>query len=393
MQEIIYAPTEKNDASPPERTSVGETIRTGVVGLGHCGSFHANKYASLPGCELSAVADLCAEKANMVAAEHHTRAFADYRKLIGLVDAVSIVVPAGEHYSMVTDFLEAGIHVLVEKPITPTVEQARALVDLASSKRVVLQVGHLERFNPAFKALPEHLRAPAYIETHRLTRFQKRGDDVNVVLDLMIHDIDLVHALVRSPVAKIQARGVSVYSDTLDLVNAVIHFENGAVANLTASRASVEPQRTIHLFQHRAYTCLDMRHKSIVTRTQSDDGQLRIDELELPNADILRNEIASFLESIREGSEPVVTGEDGLRALDTARQISEAAAKSFESDPLSLNETEMADSCFVTHDYHPETQEPFFSRTSLVDETPYFSANSVIGRKFDGTSFRSSFSA
>jgi predicted dehydrogenase len=346
----------------------GGTIRAGVVGLGYYGSFHAEKYATLPGCELVAVADRHIEKADKVAMEHDAKGFTDYRELIGMVDAVSVVTPAGGHFSVARDFLEAGVHVLVEKPITETVAEARELIRLAREKGCRLQVGHLERFNPAFGALPEQLRAPTYIETHRLTRFQSRGHDVSVVLDLMIHDIDLVHALVRSPVTAVQAKGVSVYSDAMDLVNAVIHFESGAVANLTASRASMEPQRTVHLFQHHAYTCLDMHHKSIVTQLQQEDGQLDVDELDLENEDILRTEVAAFLEAVRNGSEPVVTGEDGLRALDTAIRISEVMEQSSDpGEPLPIRESEGSRGRYVTQDHHPDTREPVFSRTSLVD--------------------------
>lgn len=350
----------------------GGKIRTGVVGLGYYGSFHAEKYATLPGCELVAVADKNTEKANKSAVALNAQAFTDHRDLIGLVDAVSVVTPTGTHYSVVKDFLKAGIHVLVEKAITKTVEEARELVQLSKVNAVTLQVGHLERFNPTFGALADHLRSPNYIEALRLTRFQKRGDDVNVVLDLMIHDIDLVQALMRSPVAKVQAKGVKVYSNALDLVNAIIHFENGAVANLTASRASVEPQRVIHLFQDHCHTCLDMNQKSVVTQVQDEDGRLEINELQLENEDILRTEVASFLETVRSGSQPVVTGQDGLSALETAIRITEAVEQSLESnEPLPVQDINQVDNGYVTHDCHPETHQPFFSRTSLINHTPY----------------------
>lgn len=377
MRQLDRAPPKDGNYSAYHAAGNG-ALRIGVVGLGYYGAFHAQKFATLPDCELVAIVDRDARKAKQMAAEYGVRAFSDHRDLMGLVDAVSVVTPTAAHFSVARDFLEAGVHVLVEKAVTETVAGARELVRLAEQNNIVLQVGHLERFNPAFTALPQHLHSPTYIETHRQTRFQNRGDDVSVVLDLMIHDIDLVHALIPSRIVHIAAKGVSVYSQTPDLVNAVIHFENGAVANLTASRASMEPQRAIHLFQPSAYSCLDMQKQAVTTQEQTADGQLHRNEFHFENTsadkakniDVLKIEIASFLDAVNTNKEPVVTGRDGLRALDTAMRISHAIKQSQGSnEPLPVHDTTQASSSFITHDHHPETQKPFFSRTSLVNRT------------------------
>lgn len=346
----------------------GKPIRVGVVGLGYFGTFHAQKYAGSPGCELVAVVDHNPEGAEKFALENDAQVYTDHLDLIGRVDAVSIVTPVAEHYEVAKDFLMAGVHVLVEKAITETTEQADELIQLAKDQGVVLQVGHLERFNPAFGQLPADLRSPTYIETHRLTGFREHTTNVSVVLDLMVHDLDLVHTLIRSPVKSVLAKGVSVYSDSLDLVNAVVHFENGAVANLTASRISLKPQRTIHLFQHQAHTCLDMQNKSIVTQRQKPDGSLEVETQQLENADTLRAEVQAFLHAIQSHGQPVVSGEDGRLALDTAIRIGIAVEQGCNRlEPLMV--TDGGRDGYVTHDYHPETREPFFSRTSLVKET------------------------
>lgn len=346
-------------------------IRIGVVGLGYYGTFHVQKYAKLPGCQLVAVVDADSGRAKTVAMKYGVKALTHYRELIGLVDAVSVVTPTGAHYTIVRALLSAGIHVLVEKAITETAEDARELIRLSEKNKRVLQVGHLERFNPAYQALPKYFHAPFYIETQRLTPFQKRGDDVSVVLDLMIHDIDLVHDLIPFPVVKVQAKGLSLYSNTPDLVNAVIHFQNGAVANLTASRVSQEPQRVIHLFQKKAYARLDMQRKSVVTRLQGESGDTHVGELQLANTDILETEIASFLKAVNNGEKPVVTGRDGLRAVDTALRISEAVEENC-GVPVSMGVTEWDRAGDVIYDHHPETREPFFCRTSLVEQMVAF---------------------
>ncbi|MCP1726517.1 putative dehydrogenase [Natronospira proteinivora] len=348
-----------------------KVLKAAVVGVGYYGSFHAEKYATLPGCELVAVSDHNPDHGERAATEYEVPYLSDHRDLIGKVDVVSVVVPANGHYQVARDLLEAGIHVLVEKPITESEDEAKELIELAREKGLVLQVGHLERFNPAFQALPENLRAPDYIESHRLTPFPKRNVDVSVVLDLMIHDIDLVLALTRSPVTRVEAKGVSVFSDTLDLVNAVLHFESGAVANLTASRASTQPQRTLHLFQQNAYTVLDLHSKDLVMqhRREGGDDGIAVEELRCDNADILRTEVDAFLSAVRQGNAPVVSGEDGLAALATAHRIMEVVRPDqAPMEPLSITRVKNGDGyqSHVTHDEHPETRETVFSRSSLV---------------------------
>ncbi|MEA5444340.1 Gfo/Idh/MocA family oxidoreductase [Gammaproteobacteria bacterium AB-CW1] len=345
------------------------TLRAAVVGVGYYGSFHAEKYATLPGCELVAVADHNEMHGERAAVEYEVPWLRDHRELIGKVDVASVVVPANAHYQVAKDLIEAGIHVLVEKPITESVGQAQELIDLAAANGVTLQVGHLERFNPAFQALPDNLRTPDYVESHRLTPFPKRNVDVSVVLDLMIHDIDLVHALIPSPVRQIEAKGVSVFSDALDLVNAVIHFENGAVANLTASRASTQPQRTLHLFQHNAYTVLDLHAKDLLIqhRASGEKGDIAVEEIRCDNQDILRSEVEAFLTAVRSGQMPMVTGQDGKAALATAHHIMEVVRPDrAPMEPLSIDQAVDTHEGHVTHDTHPETREPVFSRSSLV---------------------------
>lgn len=346
-----------------------QRLRAAVVGVGYYGSFHAEKYATLPGCDLVGVADHNREHGERAADEYEVPYYAHHRDLIGKVDVVSVVVPAKGHYEVARDLLEAGIHVLVEKPITRTTEEAQALIELAEEKGLVLQVGHLERFNPAFQALPENLRSPDYIESHRLTPFPRRNADVSVVLDLMIHDIDLVLALTRSPISSIQAKGVCVFSDALDLVNAVIHFESGAVANLTASRASNQPQRTLHLFQQNAYSTLDLHAKDLFMQHRQGDNDIAVEEVRCENEDILRTEVNAFLEAARTGTAPKVSGQDGLDALATAHHIMEVVKhERAPMEPLDIfsGKDSKGLSSHVTHDTHPETRETVFSRSSLV---------------------------
>ncbi|RUO25937.1 UDP-N-acetyl-D-glucosamine dehydrogenase [Aliidiomarina minuta] len=341
-------------------------LRTGVVGLGYFGAFHAEKHATLPSCELVAVADTDLKKVHKVSMEHDVQGFNSHHDLIGQVDAVSIATPAESHYQVARDFLQEGVHVLLEKPIASNAKQARELIQLANQHHCILQIGHLERFNPVFIALPQSLQKPEYIESHRLTQFQSRGQDVNVVLDLMIHDIDLVHALIPSEVIQVQAKGVCVYSKTVDLVNAILYFANGSVANLTASRASIEPRRAIHLFQEQAYTCLDMQHKTITTQQQKGKAQPVVDTIRLQNEDTLRAEIASFAEAVQNQKPPLVSGDDGLKAISTARRICLAMQRSNPDNPLPLREETQYQKRHIAYDRHPETREIFFSRPSLV---------------------------
>lgn len=311
-------------------------IRTAVIGVGYLGRFHAQKYAASEGSELVAVCDERAGSRDAVAAELKTRACADYRELLGDVDAVSIVTPTPTHHAIALAFLEAGSHVLVEKPIAETAEQARALIGAARRYQRVLQVGHLERFNPAIVAAEPWLRAPRFIECQRLAAFKQRGTDVNVVLDLMIHDIDIVQTIVGAEIESIDAVGTPVFSGEIDIANARIRFTNGCVANTTASRVSMKTERKLRIFRDDAYLSIDLQQKILtVIRKRADaplEGQLpvTIEEQNFDQGDALQAEIASFLECVRTGADPVVSGDDGLRALDTAMRITaqvQAAAR------------------------------------------------------------------
>ena len=307
-----------------------DKLRVAVIGVGYLGRFHAQKYAALPGCSLVAVVDSRAEAGGALAQELNTKAVVDYRELLGQVDAVSIATPTPAHFDIALAFLESGAHVLVEKPITETVAQAQQLIAAAQRAGRVLQVGHLERFNPAIVAAEPLLRAPRFIECQRLAPFRERGTDVNVVLDLMIHDLDIVQSIVGSAITRIDAIGTPVFSSEIDIANARIRFANGCVANATASRVSLKTERKLRIFQDDAYLSIDLQQKILtVIRKQSvplGDPQLpvSIDEQSFEQGDALRTEIEAFLASCR-GERPVaVTGDDGMRALQTAVTIAQA---------------------------------------------------------------------
>jgi predicted dehydrogenase len=304
-------------------------IRAAVIGVGYLGRFHAQKYAQLDACELIAVVDARQEVRDAVGAEVKARAVADYRELLGQVDAVSVVTPTPAHFAIADAFLEAGAHVLVEKPITETPEQARALIARARDRGRILQVGHLERFNAAILAAEPHLSTPRFMECQRLAPYKERGTDVNVVLDLMIHDIDLVQSLAGSEIVSIDAIGTPVFSGEIDIANARIRFANGCVANTTASRVSMKTERKLRIFEDAAYISLDLQQK-ILTLIRKREGvpqagqlPVSIEEANLEQGDALKSEIASFLECIRNDRRPIVSGEDGLRALETAIRITE----------------------------------------------------------------------
>jgi predicted dehydrogenase len=305
-----------------------EKIRAAVVGLGYLGRFHAQKYALLADCSLVGVVDSEAQVATRVAAEVQAPAYGDFRALLGKVDAVSIVTPTPSHYDIARAFLESGAHVLVEKPITETTEQAEGLIVAARQQRRVLQVGHLERFNPAILAAEALLTRPRFIECHRLAPFRERGTDVNVVLDLMIHDIDLVQMIVGSPVASLEAIGTPVFSAEIDIANARLRFDSGCVANVTASRVSLKTERKMRVFRDDAYLSIDLQQKILtVIRKRvppASEGQLpvHIEEQSFDQGDALLAEIQSFIAAVRGERSALVSGEDGLRALRTALAIS-----------------------------------------------------------------------
>lgn len=303
-----------------------------MIGAGYLGRFHAQKYANEPACALVAVADTRAEAREALARELNTRGVADHRELLGQVDAVSIVTTTPAHHAIARDFLEAGAHVLVEKPITETPEQARDLIALAARKGLILQVGHLERFNPAIVAAEGRLERARFIECQRLAPFKERGTDVNVVLDLMIHDIDIVQSIVGRPIESIDAVGTPVFSGAVDIANARIRFAGGCVANVTASRVSLKTERKLRVFRDDAYLSIDLQQRILTTITKRSTplaaGELpvNIEEQSFEQGDALRAEIRSFLDCIAKGHPPVVDGEAGLRALETAIRITEMLA-------------------------------------------------------------------
>jgi predicted dehydrogenase len=304
-----------------------DAIRTAVVGAGYLGRFHAQKYASEEGCRLAAVVDTRPEAREALAKELGTTAVADHRELLGKVDAVSVVTTTPAHFAIARDFLEAGAHVLVEKPITETVEQAQGLIDIAARCGRILQVGHLERFNPAIVAAERELAGARFIECQRLAPFKERGTDVNVVLDLMIHDIDIVQSIVGRRIESIDAVGTPVFSGAVDIANARLRFEGGCVANVTASRVSLKTERKLRLFRDDAYLSIDLQQRILTvirkrpTAPAAGELPVLIEEQNFEQGDALRAEIHSFLDCIRHGRPPVVSGEDGLRALETAIRI------------------------------------------------------------------------
>ncbi len=308
-------------------------LRTAVIGVGYLGNFHAQKYAAIPDVELVGVVDSDPQRAAEIAASLDTRAFSDHTQLIGQVDAVSVVVPTQYHHSVARDFLSAGVHVLIEKPITVTIAEADELIAIAAEKKVIFQVGHLERFNPVLVALEGVLREPLFIESVRIAPFKPRGTDVNVVLDLMIHDIDIIQHIVKSPVERIDAIGAPVFTGEEDIANARILFKSGCVANVTASRISLKSERKMRIFQRDAYLTLDFQNRKVLV-AQKGSGELfpgvpnvKVDERELGQADALRSEIESFITAIREDRQPQVSGSDGRMALETALKINEALGR------------------------------------------------------------------
>jgi len=301
-------------------------VRTAVVGVGYLGRFHAQKYAALDNCELVAVVDADPARAALVAGELGCAAFSDLAALAGQVDAVSLVVPTRLHHALARQLLEAGLHVLVEKPITTTVAEASDLIAVAEQCGLILQVGHLERFNPAVQHLAGQVGTPLFIESQRLAPFNPRGADVSVVLDLMIHDIDIILDLVRQPLLQIDASGAQVVSADVDIASARLRFVNGCVANVTASRISTRAERRMRIFQRNGYFSLDFQARSLETRQLQavDTGPPTITtaRADFDQGDALLAEISQFIDCVIHCTPPLVGGEEGRQALATALEIS-----------------------------------------------------------------------
>lgn len=298
-------------------------LRAAVIGVGYLGQFHAEKLAALKDVELIGVADADPARAKHIAAKHGCAAHGDSRELLGSVDLVSIAVPTERHHEVALPFLEAGVHVLLEKPITKTLEEADALLAAARRNGALLGVGHLERFNPAFRALAQAFERPLYIECERLSGFKQRGIDVDVVADLMIHDLDLARALARSEIGQVSACGFQVMTDAIDIANVRIEFANGCVANLSASRVSQQPVRKLRVFQSGEYGSADLQAGKLrVVRRDPRGGEIAQDEAAFEDRDALRAEIENFVAAVRGGRPPLVTGEDGRAALALALEVS-----------------------------------------------------------------------
>jgi len=318
-----------------------EKIKIGVIGTGHLGKLHAKMFSQIDSCELIGVYDIDSEKAKLTAQEFGTTTFEKPDDLLENVEAVSVAVTTSEHYNLVKHCLKKGKHVFVEKPITSTITEAKELVNISNSKKLNLQVGHIERYNPALLALEKYFSNPMFIQTDRLAQFNPRGTDVAVVLDLMIHDIDIILSLIKSKVQSVEASGVAVVSENIDIANARIKFENGAVANVTASRISQKKMRKMRIFQKDTYLSLDFVtgtsevYRLVPAEEKIDShtisfGEIGIDEkkkrviYEQPQAgeiNALKYELELFIKSIQNKTKPQISGEDGHRALRIADLI------------------------------------------------------------------------
>jgi len=300
-------------------------LRAGVIGVGHLGQHHARLYAAIPGSQLVGIVDLSPDRAKVIADKLGTRVFPDIGGLLSHVDVVSVAVPTSAHHAVVKACLSAGKHVLVEKPIAVTSTEAQELVDLAKQRGLCLQVGHSERFNPVMQVMRPHIGRPAFVECHRLSSFSDRGTDVDVVLDLMIHDLDLVLSFNPGPVEEVRAAGVPVLSSTVDIANARIQFKGGCVANLTVSRVSTNKMRRFRVFQRDSYVSIDFQtRQGMVCRREQQGGprpSIVVQQMQGGDEEPLKLQLASFLESARTGGRPVVSGEDGALALELAHQV------------------------------------------------------------------------
>ncbi len=302
-------------------------LRVGVVGAGYLGRFHAEKYARMDDVELIGVVDINKSQAEEVAGRFNTKAYPTHRHLFGKVDAVSIVVPTPAHFSVAKDFLGNNIDVLIEKPMSETTEEADELIRFSKSKNLIIQVGHLERFNPAVVALQDIIKKPMFIESHRLSIYKDRCTDVSVVLDLMIHDIDIILNFVRSEIVGIHAAGVPVISGHVDIANARLEFKSGCVANVTASRISTKNERKIRLFQKNAYISVDFANQGITVIQQNDNIEgglipgMEIKQLSFAKGDALEDELKSFVKAVKRREVPEVTGQMGRDALKIALSI------------------------------------------------------------------------
>ncbi|MEW6186488.1 MAG: Gfo/Idh/MocA family oxidoreductase [Thermodesulfobacteriota bacterium] len=312
-------------------------IRVGVVGVGHLGKFHVEKYARMAGVELVGIADTNRERRESIARKYRIPGYEDHRPLLSRIEAVSIAVPTSEHTCVTRDFLEHGTDVLVEKPISVSLTEAEELITLADLHQRVLQVGHLERFNPVYLKAKPLIRHPLFFESQRLSPFKARSLDVDVVLDLMIHDLDLILDLVPFPVREVHGVGVPVVSPRADIANVRVQFQNGCVANITASRISQKERRQMRIFQPAGYLALDFVEKAFsqVRLEKPEEGLASgprfVSASEKPaSGDALEKELQSFIEAVRTRCRPEVCGEDGRKALALALRINREIEKNLQ---------------------------------------------------------------
>lgn len=299
-----------------------DPVKVGVVGIGNMGQHHVRIYKEMPEVELVGVADISEDKGRLCSSKYHTQYFTDYRDLMGRVRAVNIVVPTKLHYQLAMEFLENDIHVLVEKPITVDIAQAKTLVDTAKSRNLVLQVGHLERFNPAVGELRRIVKRPLYVEVQRLSYPTRRNLDVGVVWDLMIHDLDILLNLVNSPVEEIHSLGLSVYSSHEDLAQVQLRFKNGCIASLLASRISGEKTRRLKIIEEDKTTSLDFINQTLaILRPPKRDLTTPPEYVPLKKDEPLRLELEHFTECVAMNKQPIVSGEDGKKALELAMRV------------------------------------------------------------------------
>ncbi|MGF2413606.1 Gfo/Idh/MocA family oxidoreductase [Ferruginibacter sp.] len=318
-------------------------LKVGVIGAGHLGKFHLNNWSEIEGVQLVGFCDTDDANAKLVSEKYNLRRYAEAEQLIDDCDALDIVAPTSFHFELCEAAIKKGKHVFVEKPLANTMEEARILVKLAKEANIKFQVGHVERFNPAFLALQEYKLQPMFIEVHRLAQFNPRGTDVSVILDLMIHDIDIILSLVKSNVNYISANGVSVMSDTPDIANVRIEFDNGCVANLTSSRISMKKMRKMRLFQKDAYIGIDFlekkteiiklntpEDKNVFTfdiETNSGKKTIAITNPNVPEVNAIKMELEEFRNAIVNNTNTPVSVVDGFRAMDVAHQILEKISK------------------------------------------------------------------
>jgi len=297
-------------------------VKVGIVGVGHLGAIHAKVYSKMDNVDFAGVCDCNLERALEIGKKYHIKSYADYEDLFDKVDAASIAVPTSLHYNVAKEFLNHGIHVLIEKPITKTLSEADELIEIAKKGNLIIQVGHVERFNAAVLALEDVLKKPKFLECQRLGPFHKRVEDVGVVLDLMIHDIDIVLGLIKQEVVNIEAVGLSTMSDYEDVANVRLIFEDGTIADITASRVTKDVVRKIRIFQEDSYISLDYVNQE-VTLFKKTGRKILKEKVKIKKTEPLKEELRSFIECVRTGKKPIVSGVEGRRALAVALAILE----------------------------------------------------------------------